>query len=336
MAREEQPSGQLEPCSAASSSGEESTSTADPLADYFIRHKLTKLDTLAGLAVRYNVTVSDIKRANGLLADSAMFGKDTLLIPTRPLPVGPEYSTWAGMIVTHYGRLGPSDDAEGSPYAHFSRNQAMQQMRGYYSTGPSRSHSPQYGSGADEGDRHHLFAFSGARSSSGARNGSWGAAAGQAQVVELMERHSVSASAHYIEERLRRRGRTDSQEDQPSSSSNGDPGTGGSSSSSFVGFDRQPLFAGAGASAAQAQALAKEGGRHLRHWKESLLQKLKRVASQPALAVPSSAVSSMQQLGQTAVATAPLLGSAVDARSDRSTTARQRPSSASQKADKAS
>ena len=32
--------------------------------------------------------VSDIKRANGLLADSAMFGKDTLLIPTRPLPVG--------------------------------------------------------------------------------------------------------------------------------------------------------------------------------------------------------------------------------------------------------
>jgi hypothetical protein len=89
MAREEQPSGQLEPCSAASSSGEESTSTADPLADYFIRHKarpvtattnlpifsllpflipacflapqhlqLTKLDTLAGLAVRYNVTVS--------------------------------------------------------------------------------------------------------------------------------------------------------------------------------------------------------------------------------------------------------------------------------------
>jgi hypothetical protein len=190
--------------------------------------------------------------------------------------------------------------------------------------------------GADEGDRHHLFAFSGARSSSGARNGSWGAAAGQAQVVELMERHSVSASAHYIEERLRRRGRTDSQEDQPSSSSNGDPGTGGSSSSSFVGFDRQPLFAGAGASAAQAQALAKEGGRHLRHWKESLLQKLKRVASQPALAVPSSAVSSMQQLGQAAVATAPLLGSAVDARSDRSTTARQRPSSASQKADKAS
>lgn len=32
--------------------------------------------------------VSDIKRANGLLSDTAMFARDTLLIPTRPLPVG--------------------------------------------------------------------------------------------------------------------------------------------------------------------------------------------------------------------------------------------------------
>lgn len=41
-------------------------------------------DRLAVLRVQ----VSDIKRANGMLADNAMFGKDTLLIPTRPLPVG--------------------------------------------------------------------------------------------------------------------------------------------------------------------------------------------------------------------------------------------------------
>lgn len=87
--------------------------------------QVSKLDTLAGLAIRYNVTVggrrpalqlrpgrplfppaptefgtnrprapsactqvSDIKRANGLLSDTAMFARDTLLIPTRPLPVG--------------------------------------------------------------------------------------------------------------------------------------------------------------------------------------------------------------------------------------------------------
>lgn len=58
------------------------------------------------------------------------------------------------MIVTHYGRLGsageeatPSESAE-LHAAHFSQTRAMRQLRGYYSTGPSRTQSPQYGSGA--------------------------------------------------------------------------------------------------------------------------------------------------------------------------------------------
>ncbi len=46
------------------------------------------MDNLAGLAIKYNVTVADIKRANGLLSDTAMFAKDTLQIPTRSLSVG--------------------------------------------------------------------------------------------------------------------------------------------------------------------------------------------------------------------------------------------------------
>lgn len=59
------------------------------------------------------------------------------------------------MIVTHYGRLGsageegmPSQNAE-MHAAHFSQTRAMHQLRGYYSTGPSRTQSPQYGSGAE-------------------------------------------------------------------------------------------------------------------------------------------------------------------------------------------
>ncbi len=32
--------------------------------------------------------VSDIKRSNSLLSDSAMFARDSLLIPKRPLPMG--------------------------------------------------------------------------------------------------------------------------------------------------------------------------------------------------------------------------------------------------------
>ena len=90
--------------------------------------------------------VADIKRANSLLSDSAMFARDSLLIPTRPLPMGcvplsapraarnvllqlqcvelkrlnslrqlllpwdhrQEYSAWAGMIVTQYGQISRS------------------------------------------------------------------------------------------------------------------------------------------------------------------------------------------------------------------------------------
>ncbi len=95
--------------------------------------QVSRLDTMAGLAVKYNVTVrhgrapfaegalcpslcsflpslhleslavrggvlhrvwcltmqvSDIKRANGLLSDSAMFARDNILIPTRPIVIG--------------------------------------------------------------------------------------------------------------------------------------------------------------------------------------------------------------------------------------------------------
>lgn len=53
-----------------------------------ISMQVSRLDNLAGLAIKYNVTVADIKRANGLLSDTAMFAKDTLLIPTRSLSVG--------------------------------------------------------------------------------------------------------------------------------------------------------------------------------------------------------------------------------------------------------
>ena len=39
----------------------------------FVTHVLQKSDTLAGLAVQYNVAVSDIKRANGLMSENMMW-----------------------------------------------------------------------------------------------------------------------------------------------------------------------------------------------------------------------------------------------------------------------
>jgi LysM repeat protein len=51
--------------------GQASTSATGD--DTFIVHVLTKADTLAGLAVQYNVAVSDIKRANGLMSENMMW-----------------------------------------------------------------------------------------------------------------------------------------------------------------------------------------------------------------------------------------------------------------------
>ena len=46
-----------------------------------LHSQVSKNDNLAGIAVKYGISVSDIKKANGLLSDNGMFAKDTLLIP---------------------------------------------------------------------------------------------------------------------------------------------------------------------------------------------------------------------------------------------------------------
>ncbi|GLJ32854.1 hypothetical protein SUGI_0661820 [Cryptomeria japonica] len=47
----------------------------------YIEHTVSKLDTLAGIAIKYGVEVSDIKRMNGLMTDLQMFAHKTLHIP---------------------------------------------------------------------------------------------------------------------------------------------------------------------------------------------------------------------------------------------------------------
>lgn len=107
-------------------------------------HKLSKLDTLAGLAIRYNVTVSDIKRSNSFLSDSAMFARESLLIPTRSLPMGNEYSAWAGMIVAQYGQIDRGQERMAPPFTggsgHSCRDpssmSAIDQLRAHYGLAP--------------------------------------------------------------------------------------------------------------------------------------------------------------------------------------------------------
>lgn len=47
----------------------------------YIEHHVSKLDTLAGIAIKYGVEVPDIKKMNGLVTDHQMFALKTLQIP---------------------------------------------------------------------------------------------------------------------------------------------------------------------------------------------------------------------------------------------------------------
>ncbi|KAK0574873.1 hypothetical protein LWI29_030332 [Acer saccharum] len=46
-----------------------------------IEHPVSKLDTLAGIAIKYGVEVADIKKMNGLATDLQMFARKSLQIP---------------------------------------------------------------------------------------------------------------------------------------------------------------------------------------------------------------------------------------------------------------
>ncbi|KAM5570246.1 hypothetical protein ABKV19_011093 [Rosa sericea] len=47
----------------------------------YIEHQVSKMDTLAGVAIKYGVEVADIKRMNGFATDLQMFALKTLKIP---------------------------------------------------------------------------------------------------------------------------------------------------------------------------------------------------------------------------------------------------------------
>ncbi|KAG1359525.1 hypothetical protein COCNU_08G009710 [Cocos nucifera] len=62
-----------------------SPSSSPPSSCYpgakYIEHHVSKMDTLAGIAIKYGVEVADIKRMNGLVTDRQMFAHKTLRIP---------------------------------------------------------------------------------------------------------------------------------------------------------------------------------------------------------------------------------------------------------------
>ncbi|XP_073112712.1 uncharacterized protein [Elaeis guineensis] len=65
----------------SSSSFLPSSSSSSPMAVKYIEHRVSKMDTLAGVAIKYGVEVADIRRLNGLVTDLQMFARKSLQIP---------------------------------------------------------------------------------------------------------------------------------------------------------------------------------------------------------------------------------------------------------------
>ena len=270
-----------------------------------------------------------------------MFGRDIVLIPTKPLPLGyvfpclitllleigtssrsrhpktdsstlfppsftcrPEYAAWAGMIVAHYGKNGGTLGTEGQLRATSAA--ALSELRGYYSTTPTPDNrTPDF---SDEDEYDGVFA-------------SRGRTKPLPGEVELMARQTSSQSTPgYIDDRLRRRRNADddylidepleggsmfsnlripgparialfrsatdrlSRESQPGMGN----GAGNQTRSATVGVGLNDL---------------KDWHRKSLQWRSQLLNKIKRVASQPVMS-SGGAPGSMAQAAEAALALA--------------------------------
>ncbi|KAK1329063.1 LOW QUALITY PROTEIN: hypothetical protein QTO34_011240 [Cnephaeus nilssonii] len=80
------PLGGLLQGSRARSYGSLVQSTCSPVRERRLEHQLAPGDTLAGLALKYGVTMEQIKRANRLYTNDSIFLKKTLYIPILTEP----------------------------------------------------------------------------------------------------------------------------------------------------------------------------------------------------------------------------------------------------------
>ncbi|CAN6206583.1 unnamed protein product [Urochloa humidicola] len=104
-----------------------------------LEHEVSRMDTLAGIAIKYGVEISDIKRANSLVTDSQMFALKTLLIPLpgRPLPASVRLNGSAHRIKrawapNHQQDRCITDPLDSSDYDQKGASPAMSTFQRYY------------------------------------------------------------------------------------------------------------------------------------------------------------------------------------------------------------
>uniref|UniRef100_A0A1D1YHG5 LysM and putative peptidoglycan-binding domain-containing protein 2 n=1 Tax=Anthurium amnicola TaxID=1678845 RepID=A0A1D1YHG5_9ARAE len=110
-----------------------------------IEHRVSKMDTLAGVAIKYGVEVADIKRMNGLVTDIQMFAHKSLQIPLPGKhPPSPNMSNGSSCNGVHTPQRQPHRDVLESFQSLKSKSPqqrasaAMRTLQGYYGLTPPK------------------------------------------------------------------------------------------------------------------------------------------------------------------------------------------------------
>ncbi|KAL0709230.1 hypothetical protein Bca4012_016208 [Brassica carinata] len=81
ISSEKSPSGSTNILRIPSPTSSPPPSSSSPERGGYIEHRVSKFDTLAGIAIKYGVEVADVKKMNGLVTDLQMFALKSLQIP---------------------------------------------------------------------------------------------------------------------------------------------------------------------------------------------------------------------------------------------------------------
>ncbi|GMY17927.1 hypothetical protein FCV25MIE_13166 [Fagus crenata] len=123
-----------------------SSSSSSSSVVSFIQHPVSKMDTLAGIAIKYGVEVADIKKMNGLVTDLQMFALKYLQIPLPgrhpPSPCLSNGHSSSDHIPPHGAHRQPFESFQSLKLKSPQQvSPAMSSLQGYYGLKPKNQNS---------------------------------------------------------------------------------------------------------------------------------------------------------------------------------------------------
>ena len=227
-----------------------------PSEPAFRMHRVSSLDSLAGLAIKYGVTIIDIQRANGgALTDQTMFARGTVRIPRAHLGPGPPLP----------GGGGTTGPMEPSPAQRAAMTPALAALRDHYGTNPKSELGSEGRAGGDGDAARRAFGSSSSRKTLSRASSSSGGEIAMTHRPSSGRDGSVGPSVADNEERMRalglggsgfQHGRSKPLMSPPpakAKASSSGPASGSGSSGSVMGFfDKMKKLANTPAMASSA------------------------------------------------------------------------------------